>query len=318
MRLDIRYRMVFAYDGVVRESHQEIRVRPADHPGQRLLAYRLTPSPAVRVLSFVDYWGTSVDHLGLVQAHDRFEIVAEAAVDTRRVPPADTAPLASVSGEHFEQEHLEYLAPSDHVVWTPELASVAQDAVAAAGDVVGAVKAVVAATRSLLVYEKASTRIGIPLEEMVEGGRGVCQDFTHLAIGLLRAVGIPARYVSGYLFASDESGATDAAADPVFVQTHAWVEAAVPGQGWFAVDPTNLREVGERHVVIGHGRDYADVAPVRGIYVGDATPVVDANVEIRHMEPMDTPSTRRAVRRTMQWQVVVPPPPTRGASQQQQ
>ena len=144
----------------------------------------------------------------------------------------------------------------------------------------------------------------------------MCQDFSHLAIGWLRGAGIPARYVSGYLFATDETNLDIDEDHTVEVQTHAWVEAAVPGQGWLAVDPTNDRPVGERHVVIGWGRDYDDVAPVRGIYVGEAVPEVEATVEMRRMEPMAktlSPPPRRVEARRL-----APPPAVDVVAAQQQ
>ena len=137
----------------------------------------------------------------------------------------------------------------------------------------------------------------------------MCQDYAHLTIGLLRLSGVPARYVSGYLFAVDETapnGVVDdhgaVVPDAVTVQTHAWVEAWLPGDRWLAVDPTNDQPVGHQHVIIGFGRDYDDVAPVRGIYSGPGRPTVDATVEIRHMEAVErtmTPQThaRRPDRR---------------------
>ncbi|MCP5028222.1 MAG: transglutaminase family protein, partial [Actinomycetia bacterium] len=304
MRLDIRYRMFFAYDAPVREEHNEVRVRPRDDSRQRLLAYRLTPVPAVRVLSFIDYWGSTVEHVGLVPDHDHFEIIAEAAVETRMVDPIGTTPLALVTDNQFRHDNVEFLGVSNHVVWDESVATLARDAIAGTDDVVGAVDAIMAEVRRLIAYEKGSTTIGIRLDELLEGGAGVCQDFTHLTIGMLRAVGIPARYISGYLFAADETEIDPDHSEPVTVQTHAWVEAAVPGQGWLAVDPTNDRRVGERHVVIGHGRDYDDVAPVRGIYLGEASPTVDATVEIRRMEPIDRASTERPRRRSGPWPVL--------------
>ena len=145
------------------------------------------------------------------------------------------------------------------------------------------VLAVEAEVRRALAYEADTTDIGVSLAELLEGGAGVCQDFAHLAIGMLRSVGVPARYVSGYLFAADETVLDAEVADIVSVQTHAWVEAAVPGAGWHAFDPTNGTAVGERHVVIGCGRDYDDVPPVRGTFMGSATADVDAEVVIgRH------------------------------------
>lgn len=304
MRLDIRHRMSFAYDAPVREEHNEVRVRPRDDARQRLLAYRLTPVPAVRVLSFIDYWGSTVEHVGLVPDHDHFEIIAEAAVETRTVEPIGTAPLAAVQNDDFRHDNVEFLGVSSHVAWDETVAAMAQTTIAGAHDVISAVDAIVAEVRRLLTYQKGSTEIGIRLDELLEGGVGVCQDFTHLTIGMLRAVGIPARYISGYLFAVDETELDGDQSDPVTVQTHAWVESAVPGQGWLAVDPTNDRRVGERHVVIGHGRDYDDVAPVRGIYLGEASPTVDTTVEIRRMEPVDRAATDRPRRRSGPWPVL--------------
>ncbi len=319
MRLDIRYRMRFRYDGLVREAHNEVRVRPQDRPEQRLLAYRLTTIPAARVLSFTDYWGTSMDHFGHVPEHDRLEIIAETAVETRPRNPVGTAPMEALRSPGFAIGHAELLRSSPHVEWDSEIAALADATVAGAGDVQAAVVAIVATTRGILGYEPGSTRIGIPLPELVTGGRGVCQDFAHLTIGLLRAVGIPARYVSGYLFAADETSDDDGdtSQESVEVQTHAWVEAAIPGQGWWPVDPTNDRVVGERHVMIGAGRDYDDVAPVRGVYQGDATPEVEATVEIRRMEPVERTMTERP-RRQARFQVTIPAWPDPAMDQQQQ
>ena len=106
---------------------------------------------------------------------------------------------------------------------------------------------------------------------MLAGGAGVCQDFVHLALSLYRSVGIPARYVSGYFYAVDVAGGGAPETEEIAVQTHAWVEVALPGWGWWALDPTNLQPAGERHVKIGHGRDYDDVLPLRGVYYGTSS-----------------------------------------------
>ncbi|MEM9562656.1 MAG: transglutaminase family protein [Actinomycetota bacterium] len=308
MRLDIRYRMQFRYDSPVREAHNELRVRPKDTPGQRLLAHRLSCDPPGRILSFTDYWGTTVEHLGVLGEHDRLEIVAEAAVETRDRDDPAIVPIHPDDGDH-PLDNIELLSESPHVRWDDELRTVALDATAGLDDTEAKVAAAVAATRRLLRYEKNSTHIGIGLDELVAGGTGVCQDYAHLTIGLLRLSGVPARYVSGYLFAADETvgangggieaGVDQETDDDVEVQTHAWVEAWLPGDRWLAVDPTNDRPVGHNHVIIGTGRDYDDVAPVRGIYSGPGRPTVEATVEIRHMEPVErtmTPRPRRSER----------------------
>ena len=322
MRLDIRYTMRFRYSGPVREAHNAIRVRPQDRPEQHLLDYRLTTIPVARVLSFTDYWGTAVDHFGHAREHDRLDVIAESAVETRLRAPITAASADTVNAGRFVLDHAEFLEPSAHVESDSEIAALARDAASGADDAQGAMAAIVAATRSRLRYEPGSTRIGIPLNELVAGGRGVCQDFAHLCIGMLRAVGIPARYVSGYLFAADDASGSAprsgerASTAAVEVQTHAWVEAALPGQGWQPVDPTNDRVVGERHVVIGVGRDYDDVAPVRGVYQGDATPEVDATVEIRRMEPVERPMSVPRWSRSP-FQPAGPAPSQASAAQQQ-
>lgn len=321
MRLDIRYRMWFRYDAMVREAHNEIRVRPRDRPEQRLLDHRLTTAPAARVLSFTDYWGTTVDCFGHTAEHDQLEIIAESSVETRPRAPLATAPMEALRDPGFALAHAEMLGPSPHVEWDDDIAALGAEATVGAGDVKEAVAAAVTAARSRLEYRRGSTRIGIPLPELMAGGGGVCQDFAHLTIGLLRAAQIPARYVSGYLFAADETDGGDGDGggddDIVEVQTHAWVEAAVPGEGWHPVDPTNDRPVGERHVVIGAGRDYDDVAPVRGVYQGDALPEVVTTVEIRRMEPVERTLTERPRRRGLiQVTAPVPPDPIIGHQQQ--
>lgn len=289
MRLDIRYRLAFDYPEPVREAHNEIRVKPRDLPRQRLLADRLTCDPVARVVTFTDYWGNNVDHVGQTAEHSFLEIVAEAAVETRPTPELTSAPLSDLRSEEFYLSNIETLTESAHVELPAAIVEAGRDLVAGRGDVISAVAAVVQEVRTQLTYVSGSTPIGIPLTDLLAGGQGVCQDFSHLTIGLLRGAGVPARYVSGYLFAADETtlgSIDDLDTSSIEVQTHAWVEAAVPGQGWHAVDPTNDQPVGERHVIIGFGRDYDDVAPVRGVYVGESTPIVEAAVEMRRMEPM--------------------------------
>ena len=321
MRLDIAYRLHFQYDASVSESQNEIRVRPRDDRRQQVLSYRLTTTPATRVLQTRDYFGTTVDHLGVRGPHRELLVVAESSVETA---PIEGDPQA-VSCERladvdFVNAHVEYMAPSQHVQWGDLIDEVATWAIRSAPDDVSArVLAIVQAVPTVLTYERGSTSIGVTLEELVDGGGGVCQDFAHLAVGMLRCVGIPARYVSGYLFAVDETrpegdGADGVAPAAVSVQTHAWIEAAVPGFGWYGLDPTNGGAVGERHVVIGHGRDYNDVAPVRGVFHGSADAEVDAEVIIAQPKAPTSMVTEPIRRRS---NVAVAPPTAAVADHQQ-
>ena len=345
MRLDIAYRLRFRYSEPVWESHNEVRVRPRDDDRQRLLRYHLSADPPARVLSALDYWGTSVDHVGLRAPHTEMALTAAAAVETQPRAPMTASPdMGAVADQRFRWEHLEFLEPSEHVDWQPgdAVERSAAHAVGPAQTVPDAVAAIIGEVRRVLRYEPGSTEIGVSLGELLDGGAGVCQDFAHLAIGMLRSVGVPARYVSGYLFAADETApvheagvtapgrvaiAGDAGIEPVekvSVQTHAWIEAAVPGWGWWAVDPTNGGAAGERHVVIGWGRDYRDVAPVRGVFMGAAAVEVDAEVVIgKHAEPsaeQRPPARARSGRLGLveSRQAASDPPPARWAPAQQQ
>ena len=348
MRLDIAYRLNFRYAASVSESQNEIRVRPRHDMRQQVLSYRLTTTPATRVLQTLDYFGTTVDHLGVRAAHSELQVVAESSVET--LPVGDEPAPAGcerLSETQFVNAHVEYLAPSQHVQWGGLIDEVASWALRSAADDVGdRVRAVARAVPTVLSYQRGSTSIGVKLEELVDGGHGVCQDFAHLAVGMLRCVGIPARYVSGYLFAVDETqpdgavpadgassgdgsggdagvgdGAAAAAPSAVSVQTHAWIEAAVPGFGWYALDPTNGGPVGERHVVIGHGRDYNDVAPVRGVFHGSSDAEVDAEVIIAQPTAptsMVTEPIRRRSSVAVSAPAAAPLPDHQQAAQQQQ
>ena len=320
MRLGIAYRMHFRYSEAVTESQNEVRVRPRDDEHQQVLSYQLTARPSLQVLPRFDYWGTIVESLGIRTPHTELELVAEATVQTQpRRAPDETVASTMLADNDFKMAHLEFLAPSQHVRWDAgdPVEQRAASAVAGESSVQTMVQAVMADVRGALAYRQGVTDIGVTLAEVLEGGAGVCQDFAHLATGMLRSVGIPTRYVSGYLFAADETALDAEGPDVVSVQTHAWIEAALPGWGWWALDPTNGDEVGERHVVIGSGRDYGDVAPVRGAFTGSGTAEVEAEVVIgrqvggQFLNPAEGPGPIRA-------EVTVPPAPSWRHQQSQQ
>lgn len=321
MRFDIRYRTLFSYDDLVRESQNELRACPATDEVQQLISYRVTTSPSSRVLSFGDYWGTRVDAFGVRTPHISLEVSAEASVETRMRPLCAVAPRPdALRAPAFVDEHLEYLGRSPHCNWGDGVHAAAQQAAALAGpNVVSQVLSLHRYVGSALTYTPGTTEVGVPVEAVLAGGAGVCQDFAHLAVAACRAASIPARYVSGYLFTTDDATGADADADVVRVQTHAWFEAAIPGFGWLALDPTNQQEVGLRHVKIGHGRDYDDVPPIRGVYAGPGAPEVEVTVEIRKSTgaPPSKPEPQAVVRRR---RMFVPDPvrPGDDARQQQQ
>ena len=301
MRFDIRYFTSFRYDDLVRESQNELRACPSTDEHQQLISYRVSTAPSSRVLSFADYWGTRVDAFGVRTPHLSLDVTAEASVETRMRPLVTVAPRPdALLTASFIEDHLEYLGRSPHAEWGDGVHSAALHAISLAdANVVSHVLSIHRFVGSTLNYTPGATEVGVDVEAVLAGGNGVCQDFAHLAVALCRAVSIPARYVSGYLFTTDDSTGDDTDAEVVRVQTHAWFEAAIPGFGWLALDPTNQQEVGLRHVKIGHGRDYDDVPPIRGVYAGPGSPEVEVSVEIRKSSgaPPSKPQPAAVVRR---------------------
>jgi transglutaminase-like putative cysteine protease len=285
MRFEIRYVSRFSYPSAVSLSHNVLRACPTSDVHQTLLGYRLTTTPAARVQSYLDYWGTRVDAFGIRSAHEVLEVAAEATVETTGGGRMVACPrMARLREPAFVEEYGEYLERSPHTTWNPALESAARTRAEAAGDdVVSVVLALMRVVGTSLSYAPGVTYVGVSVNEILERGRGVCQDYAHLVIAFCRSLGIPARYVSGYFFAADETSASEPPVETVKVKTHAWAEVAVPGAGWWGLDPTNQQEVGPRHVKIGHGRDYDDVPPLRGVYRGPADQQLDVAVEMRHL-----------------------------------
>jgi len=298
MRLAIRYATRFLYAGPVWQSQNVLRACPVDDTRQRVIEYRLATTPASRVYSYQDYWGTRVDSFGVRAPHPRLEVVADIVVETE--PPAlphwalaagGDAPCsgsvtrAALLASDFAGAHLEYLEPSPHARPDAELRQRAEQWIAPAGDdATAAIVALYRAVGATLRYVPGATAVGVDVNAVLRERAGVCQDFAHVLIALCRSVGIPARYVSGYLLANDSGrGADQPPGGVVEVKTHAWVEVTVPGSGWVPLDPTNQRPVCARHVKIGHGRDYDDVLPLRGVYYGDVQHQLDVVVRMREL-----------------------------------
>ncbi len=293
MRVDIRYLTSFRYPQPVYESQNELRACPANDERQQLLHYHVTTTPSSRVVSYVDYWGTRVDTFGVRPPHRELAVVAEANVETAaQSPPPDGLRRSMLEEPTFLDANFAYLQRSPHADWGPHVAEAARAAADAAADDVVELLHAVHERVAELDYRTDVTYVGVPVDHVFETGAGVCQDFAHLAVAMYRALRIPARYVSGYLFTADDASGEDADTDEVEVQTHAWVEAAVPGWGWLALDPTNRQPVGERHVTIGRGRDYDDVAPFRGVFSGPSEHEVDVGVTMRRFDPTATESAQ--------------------------
>jgi transglutaminase-like putative cysteine protease len=279
-RLEIRHTTLFTYEGPkVTSSYNEARLTPPTTDAQTTLESIVTTHPAATTTRYCDYWGTLVTAFDLHEPHDRLEVLAHSLVETSAPPPV-RAPVDWAGLEAVRERFAELLAPTTYAptgITDAEGLGDAAEEVAACRDPLAAVHDAVEAVRGHLSYDAESTGVRTTAVEAWTARSGVCQDFAHITLALLRTAGIPARYVSGYLHpvVDAEVGTT------VVGQSHAWVEAWVGG--WVPVDPTNGSPVAERHVRVAIGRDYADVSPLRGVYTGAAGSSLDVTVEVTRL-----------------------------------
>ena len=286
-----RYKLVhvtqFRYDGLVSESYNELRLRPRHDDSQSCLSFRITTDPGSRPTTHVDYFGNSVHEFHILPEHRRLRVESEAVVLVHPAgpPPGRSVPLAELDQmrDSLIDEHYDWLTESRYCPRLPGLSDLAREA-AERSDLT--VKGFAEAASSLIHerfrYQKGATHVHSSIADCLATGAGVCQDFSHLLIAVLRFSGIPARYVSGYLIpwgGSDQTAAVERVIGGH--ASHAWVQAFIPEAGWIGLDPTTGSLVEARHIRIAYGRDYGDVPPVRGVYKGHAGQSLSVDVDVR-------------------------------------
>jgi transglutaminase-like putative cysteine protease len=278
-RLRIQHRTGYRYASSVVSSFNEVRMTPLDDDGQVLISHELRVEPRAAVLVYTDYWGARVESFDTHEPHDVLEVIATSTVDTAggyfRAPGATWDDMAS---EKVKDRWCEYLTTSayvDDATRDDSRAGLVAElrAQATPGDAIRLCDEMV---RGRISYAAGATTVSTTASEAWAAGSGVCQDFAHAMLSLLRSSGVPARYVSGYLHTEDE-----AEGETVRGESHAWVE--VWNGGWEGLDPTNDRTVGAAHVLVARGRDYADVPPLKGIYAGGASQGLGVDVEITQL-----------------------------------
>ncbi|HET7465373.1 MAG TPA: transglutaminase family protein [Candidatus Dormibacteraeota bacterium] len=271
MKLEIVHSTHYQYSGPIAESVMEVRLRPMDGAGQRCVHFGLDISAGVKARSYVDGYGNHVHYFNLVKPHTRLSITSRSTVETGLTPDADI-------GEELVYDFRRFRSPVVDVAGVRALASAhpIQDP-ASAESVEAALDGLTLAISRDFEYNRTATNVYSTVDEVLDLRAGVCQDFAHLFIAAARALGVPARYVSGYIHFADEKGATTA--------SHAWGEAWVPGKGWIGYDATHPVRTADHHVRLAVGRDYSDAAPTRGIYVGSANSSMKVRVRTRELPP---------------------------------
>jgi transglutaminase-like putative cysteine protease len=267
MRYLLRYHAEYRYSGPVFDQHNVLRVTPATTPLQRVRGFRVVVEPSARTRTYSDYFGTEVVEFNVPGEHERLAITAEGEVVNEEPSAPPDGDWELTKADAYTDRGGEFLLRADDEPGNGGLAKL-RDAIAA-DTPRQTLEALCRAVPDRFEYKPGATFVGSTVDDLLEGGAGVCQDFVHLSLILLRDAGLAARYVSGYLFASSENGGGNS----VEVNTHAWVEALMPGADgeeavWVGADPTNRTLAGDEHVKIGHGRHYGDVAPIRGVYRG--------------------------------------------------
>ena len=281
-RLSVEHTTTYAYVGDVLASYNEARLTPS-RDRQLVLDHRVQVVPRVPIMRYVDYWGSEVCSFDVTEPHHRLVVTGRSLVETgpSRAMPAG-AGWEQLRADALRDEFYEYLTGSSYVSCDdPRVVEAArvltQFDLLDSGQPAAVVSAATDWTRAQLAYEPGATDVSTTASGALDVGRGVCQDFVHVAIAVLRACGIPARYASGYLHPDADA----AIGDTVTGQSHAWLEAWL-GE-WYPVDPTSGAKVGERHVLVARGRDYGDVAPLKGVFHGPPDLSVDVRVAIQRV-----------------------------------
>lgn len=273
-RIKVEHRSTYKYAKTAHTSYNEARVTPLTTLTQMVLDARVTVTPPAKTRRYWDYWGTAVHAFDLHEPHDQLDVRGSSVVETLvAAVPRSTVAWHDLDDVLVRDDFAELLAPTVQVPIDPRLIEVAHE-LRKKADPYGAAGEAVDWVRSHLAYVPGSTGVHTSAVEAWEGGRGVCQDYAHLTLALLRGMGIPARYCSGYLHPNADAGF----GVEMVGESHAWIEWW--GGDWYGVDPTIGWPVGERHVLVARGRDYSDVSPMKGVYHGGPTTALEVDVRL--------------------------------------
>ena len=284
MRVSLRHTTLLAYTAPVTETVMEVRLGPLGDAHQQWSRFDLRTAPAAAQQRFADGFGNMVHLVTLARAHLALELTAGGEVETLlsdpfappRWPPPPLSPA----------ERADFLLQASPLV--PPHAGLADLAARAdADEPFGRVQRLMELVYRGFEYRGEVTDVSTTVDEVLASRAGVCQDFAHVLIGLCRATGVPARYVSGYIVQSDGQRPERGAG-----ASHAWVEAWTPSHGWRGFDPTNNLLASEHHVKMAVGRDYQDVAPTRGTYRGSAGQELSVEVVARPQTSSSPPPNR--------------------------
>ncbi|GAA3527148.1 transglutaminase family protein [Zobellella aerophila] len=294
MKYQLRHTTRYGYSGAVTLSHNEARLQPRELPWQQSRQMRLEISPLpARLRARRDFFGNHVSYFSIQELHTSLEVIATSRITTSSRPqpdparptPWETAANIGAPGKlqapptavADELEARLFRLDSDFIRQDPALANYARDSFTARRPLVEAVLAFNQQLFTEFAYDPEHTTIATPILDVLQSRRGVCQDFAHLAIGCLRSLGLAARYVSGYLETLPPPGKPKLQGVDA---THAWLAVFIPGWGWLEIDPTNGSLPDQRYIILGWGRDFADVTPLKGVMHGGGNDHPEVAVDV--------------------------------------
>lgn len=288
MLYQVRHSTRYEYETDVTLSHHVLRLAPRDLPRQRCLAFELHVEPSPSALHHhTDYFGNTVATLTIEYSHNSFSVESRSRVEVRPTPPLPATEVtlpwdeyAARFGDNVTPEELaaqEYLFDSPLIRRHAELSDYAVESFPRGRPVAEAVRDLTARIFADFKFDPKATTVATPLRDVLRLRRGVCQDFAQLQIGCLRSMGLPSRYVSGYLETSAPPGKEKLVGADA---SHAWVSFYCPAIGWIDVDPTNNVFPSDRHVTLAWGRDYSDVSPIRGVILGTGEHQLEVSVDV--------------------------------------
>ena len=283
MKYRITHKNIFQYESLVEQSLNTIRLKPRNNETQRLLSYDLNITPASMTKDYVDIWLNNISSFFIAEQHWELIIESTSVVSVQKAPYVFQVQYSEemkniFHSQMFKEHYLPYLSISSFTSLTDaQLYEIKQHIGPQSDD--NPVKLaidIMAYLHQVIRYDPFATNVTTTAREAFDLKAGVCQDFTHIMLGILRHFGVPSRYISGYLYVGEGDSLIGDTA------THAWVEIMIPGIGWVGLDPTNNVEVLDHHIIICVGRDYRDVSPVEGVYQG-GTHTLDVIVDVQKL-----------------------------------
>lgn len=309
MYYSIQHQTKYRYSEPISETTMEVRLQPRTEWTQHCLSFHLDITPRVRVFQYEDHLRNSVHHFNVAARHQELCITAASLVEVQPFsnwPDSLSADAwTEIDGIVARDDYWEMLMPSHYAKPSPLLVELAAKIhVVRRDDPMTVLRQIKSGIFENFEYTPKSTSVDSPIDDALRNGSGVCQDFAHIMITLVRQLRIPCRYVSGYVapkeFDADRTMAGQA--------SHAWVEALLPGLGWVGFDPTNNRMVADRHIRCSVGRDYLDVPPTKGLYRGSASEQLSVQVTVRPVDGPQKPEAPFTFPTREEWTAFPPPP----------